>query len=207
MSHIQANPHKSFLFTLGEKQENTISFDNTLITKSDIPIRYLGIWIEEKHGKKYQRQLITQTISSLLVKLTWKATTDKQITYLINHVIFPKVEYLLNDLVLSDKEAEKINKKIRCLVKHKIGFATSSPNSMIHNKLSYGIFDIQSRQVQKHLSDLETHYTAKNLIGQLTRENIDNLQWFSWSNKCIFHSCPKIFTNNQYFLQDVLINA
>src|SRR3954462_3032661 len=77
MSHIQANPHKSFLFTLGERQENTISFDNILITKSDIPIRYLSIWIEEKHGKKYQRQLINQTISSLLAKLTWKATTDK----------------------------------------------------------------------------------------------------------------------------------
>jgi hypothetical protein len=207
MSHIQANPQKSFLFTLGEKHESTITFNNTNIRKTNIPIRYLGVWIEDKQGKKYQRQLIQQITSSLLNKLTWKRTTDKQIAYLTNHVIFPKIEYLLNDLVLDEKETEKINRKVRHVVKHKTGFATSSPNSMMHNKLSYGIFDIQSRQIQKHLTDLETHYSAKNLVGQLTRENIDNLQWLSWSNKSILHSCPKMFKNNHFFIQDVLRNA
>src|SRR3982751_837779 len=104
MTHIQANPQKSFLFTLGESNTPDVKFDNTTIQESIIPIRYLGIWIEKKTGKKFQKNLIFSTTTLLLDRLTWKRIIDKQITYLTNHVIFPKLEYLLNDMVLSKEE-------------------------------------------------------------------------------------------------------
>src|SRR3954470_4421125 len=113
MAYIQANPHKSFLFTIGEENTSEVKFDNTVIKKTDLPIRYLGVWVEKKPGKKYQRQLIEQTVAALVNKLTWKQITDKQTTYLVNHVIFPKIEYLLNDVVLTENKAEKINKRVR----------------------------------------------------------------------------------------------
>src|SRR4051812_26192415 len=93
------------------------------------------------------------------------------------------------------------------MVKHKTGFVTSSPNSVAHSKLSYSAFDIQARQIQKHTTDLHTHYAGKNMVGRLTRESIQNLQWFTWFNQCILADCLRVFTNNVLFLQEVLRNT
>src|SRR5262245_2946578 len=59
-------------------------------------IRYLRIWLQPK-GKSYQQNLMKQRISYIISAIKRSKTTDKQIRYIINHVLVSQIQYLITN--------------------------------------------------------------------------------------------------------------
>jgi hypothetical protein len=157
MTNIRVNPQKSALLVINTADPQTfITVKNEIVNAitNGTPIRVLGTWHEIEPGKKHQRQLILRHITAFYNKISWKKITDKQHRYLINQVLFPKIEYLMLDLVLSQPEMYKINTIIRKGMRHRVGLANITPNTVVHWNSTYGIFDIEFRQLQSLITNL-----------------------------------------------------
>src|SRR4051812_19930306 len=70
----------------------------------------------------------------------------------------PVLEYLLQDLVLTEPECNTINSKIMQTFKHKIHLPTTAVNSGIYMHTEYKIFNIYDCQLELH---------SKNLLNRL----------------------------------------
>ena len=62
----------------------------------------------------------------------------------------PSITYLLNDMIISQKECNKIASKLSNTIKHKLGLAKTAPNNIIYNNKEYGMFHIWDRQMLLH---------------------------------------------------------
>jgi DNA-binding ferritin-like protein (Dps family) len=114
------------------------------------------------------------------------------------------MKYLLNDMVLTKREATSIDRQIRSGFKQKTGFAKSAPNGIVHSELFYKVFNISQRQVQRHTTNLIQYIARKDLIGQIIRNKLQELQYRSWTEKPIGVECPLIDKQKHNLLQDVL---
>ena len=166
LNNFKVNPDKSSLIiTHNTDSTQQINFIGKNIKPSDPqqPIRFLGVWITAAGSKAYQIDLIQKRVFQIAQTLARKAITDKQIRYIINHVLMPALEYLLQDLVLTEPECNTINSKIMQTFKHKIHLPTTAINSGIYMHTGYKIFNIYDRQLELH---------SKNLLNRLNSDNI-----------------------------------
>lgn len=207
MTDIKANPLKTHMVVTGIQGPKTLRFKNTTIERTQDPVRYLGIWIQEGKQKAFQKQILREKTEQITNKINWKKVTDKQMIYVLNNVLFPRIEYLLNDMVLTQQETEKINRRIRHTTKRKLGFANTAPNSLFHSDMGYKVFDLHTRQVQKHMADIQTQGNMNNIVSYIIRANITNIQWSAWTTTPILTKCPKLFKSNQNFTHDLIRNG
>ena len=105
-----------------------------------------------------------------------RRVTDKQARYIINHVIMPSLEYLLNDMYIPENICNNLMTKIAKTFKHKVGLANTTPNNCIYNKLEYGIFHIFDRQVQLHATNWLNKINLENATGKIARFRLQSLQ-------------------------------
>ncbi|RHZ58966.1 hypothetical protein Glove_366g12 [Diversispora epigaea] len=117
-----------------ENHEKGLNFiDNQIIpTRPSEAVRYLGVWVQENGKKTYQKKLIEEKIHQTVSIMIRKRLTDKQSRYIINHVLFPQVEYLLSDYVYPEKGLEKLNAKIRMVFKRSCGHTSKLPNKLVN---------------------------------------------------------------------------
>src|SRR4051812_4457312 len=183
--NIQINATKSELIIInGDKtdKEQGIEIVGSIVkpTRKEA-IRYLGVWLTEKGDKFFQERKIQEKVNMTMNMIRFKKLTNKQTRYIINQVLFPQIEYLLNDLVLSEDTCEKINSQIRQVFKNKCKLTITFPNSMIHASWGYQVFNITDRQLQKHAIDLIQRINENNLCGATTPIRIQQLQNNIWS--------------------------
>jgi hypothetical protein len=143
----------------------------------------LGIWISEDGKKKVQLNKLTDNIIKMTSILRRKKLTDKQLRYIINHVIFPQTEYLLTDMILPVQTVDLLNSKIRQCFKSCMGFQSSLPNSILHSHWGYRIFNIEDRQLQLHATELMNRLNMDNECGVITKIRLQCLQNRIWSTK------------------------
>src|SRR6185369_11201990 len=110
-----------------------------------------------------------------------KVITDKQLRYIINQVYIPKITYLLNDMTLSTNTCNKFQSKISKTIKHKLGLATTTPNTVLYNPLEYGFFQIWERQIIHHGTNWQIRINSPNHAGILTRIRTQETQNIYWS--------------------------
>ena len=144
---IAINPSKSQVIHINPKSEEKnspiIMNEQAVIpVGKNEPVRYLGVWLTQSGKKTFQRNLISTKVTNACRILNWKKATDKQIRYIINQVVFPQIEYLLTDLILSKSQCDKINAKILNFFKNKTGFARTAINSLFFMEEGYKIFNI-----------------------------------------------------------------
>src|SRR4051812_14798447 len=185
---ITINTSKSDLIVLNsihDREANTIDFVNSTLVphEPEIAIRYLGIWISEDGKKKVQIEKLTDNIIKMTNILRGKRLTDKQLRYIINHVIFPQTEYLLTDMVLPEQTIDKVNSKIKQCFKSSMGFQSSLPDSILHSHWGYRIFNIEDRQLQLHATELMNRLNMNNECGTITKIRLQNLQNQIWSSE------------------------
>jgi len=146
LNNLKTNPDKSTLITTNHSHNNPkqIILSNQIIKAKHKhePIRFLGTWISASNSKTYQKDLIKNKIIQTTQTLSHKYITDKQCRYIINHVLLPSIEYLLQDLVLTDAECIQLNSIIIKTFKHKINLPITAINSAIHMHTGYKIFHI-----------------------------------------------------------------
>ena len=66
--------------------------------------------------------------------------TKKQVEYIMNRVLIPKIEYRIQHSELFWNTCNNLTKKIRKLVRNKAIIVNMLPNSAVHHK---GIYNIQ----------------------------------------------------------------
>jgi ribonuclease HI len=198
LNDIQTNPKKSYLLIInGSTQDRstgiTLQGQQIIGTEPDIAVRILGVWHNSKGTKQYQQQLIKQKIRKTSTLIGMRRVTDKQARYIINHVMMPSLEYLLNDMYIPENICNNLITKIAKTFKHKVGLANTTPNNCIYNKLEYGIFHIFDRQVQLHATNWLNRINLENTTGKIARFRLQSLQNQFWSHNNILDHMDKPF--------------
>ena len=96
----QVNGKKSVLITINspKKDLNKVVYIGPnreplkKLDKNDFT-RYLGIWLEEKNQKKFIINLLQREIFQVTQALGKKKATNKQVLYILNRVLIPRIEY------------------------------------------------------------------------------------------------------------------
>ncbi|CAG8827019.1 4126_t:CDS:1, partial [Gigaspora rosea] len=141
-NNIRVNPSKSYPLTNTKKEKTpTIEFDNSTIyaSKNNTPIKYLGAWFIAGNSLYPVQRLILAEMQSNLKKLQLAKIMEKQAIYIINRVIFSRLQYHLHSAYLKPSQIKKINRICISIVKQKEGLARGILNSFLHNPEIYGL--------------------------------------------------------------------
>src|SRR5437868_9958725 len=113
INNIQINPSKSRLITINTKsniEEHKIIVDKQEVyaTKEKEAVRFLGVWIGQKLGKKQIVAKAKQVVRLFVNTIKKKIVTTSQVLYINNVCLMPKLEYILQSIFLTKDECEKI---------------------------------------------------------------------------------------------------
>src|SRR5277367_2625818 len=211
INDISANNEKSTLIcinTTPSDRISRISFTNIQILSQNKheSIRILGVWISESGNKKFQKNIITNKINNTINILKWKKITDKQFRYIINQVLFPAIEYLLNNMILSENECDILNSKILQTFKNKNNLPTTTPNCILFSDFGYKLFNIWNRQLLLHGSNLQNRINNHNLCNNTTMIRLQQLQNQYWSHTSILEDKLPFHTKKNSNLTNDILN-
>lgn len=206
---IKINAEKSRLICInnktGKQSLNFMKEKINAIGKHD-QIRILGVYLAANGKKQYQKNLIEEKVKNTCRILTWKKATDKEIRYIINHVLFPAIEYLLNDIIISKKQCNHLNSMCLKVIKHKAGFAQTAINSMFYLPEGYKLFDIYDRQLQLHIKNLSDRLNKKDNLGNSTIIRLQQFQNYLWTDKEFIKMKDTIKIKDHFNLTASIIN-
>ena len=146
-------------------------------------MRYLSIWISARYNKNFVKKQIVTKISSFIDKLKYKPLTDKQLRYLNNMVLIPRLEYRSKLIILSEKECDALYRPMRLLIKQKLKLRKCTPNATLHSKLSYGFNDLNSNAIQAKIQQFINIINAPiedSVLGKSSIIRLKQLQSQFW---------------------------
>uniref|UniRef100_U9TH20 RNase H type-1 domain-containing protein n=1 Tax=Rhizophagus irregularis (strain DAOM 181602 / DAOM 197198 / MUCL 43194) TaxID=747089 RepID=U9TH20_RHIID len=131
-----------------KEEENQVLLDgcSVKINNSEEGARFLGVWFSAQANFKSHNRIIEDCVKRLTNVMRWKKLTAKECIYLWNTVIIPVVEYQLQCTVLNKVLIEKLDSKIRSVIKQKCGLAAHTSNSVIHDKDFLGCKSVEALQ-------------------------------------------------------------
>jgi ribonuclease HI len=190
LNSMMVNFDKSCLITDEDDAAPIIfrnSFDNSTFScptiSSNDSMRYLGVWISAKYNKNFIKRQIATEIASFIDKLKYKPLTDKQLRYLNNMVLIPRIEYRSKLMIFSDAECDVLYKPMRILIKQKLQLRKNIPNSTLHSKLAYGFVDLHTNATQAKIQQFINIINAPikgTILGQSTIIRLKQLQKHYW---------------------------
>ena len=114
LNHIKVNWDKSVLLINNSRQNQPLICDiNGNLTKID-PLslndstRYLGLWISLGRNKTFTIKLLQNEIKNAVNIMFKKWLTDKQLVYIFNTVLTPRLEYRAQTIALSERQCDAI---------------------------------------------------------------------------------------------------
>ena len=171
-NRIKVNSNKSKLIVINNKEtsENThikYGLNETLIypEKKDEPTRFLGVWIGANNNKNYVKKQVKRDVEIIHSLAKGKTITAEQMTYVINAVAIPRIEYKMNITIFNKKEADESTTKLRKLLRYKIGITNTSPNVLLSNKEIFNLINLYNRQKEKQITELELRLNDKHNLG------------------------------------------
>src|SRR5437016_6965136 len=138
-----------FLFDLGVH-----SFALTPLSPKD-SFRFLGVWFTLSLSHNYIKKQCKTEYALVAAKLRFKKLTNKQLTYLHNMVLMPKVLYRLKATLLSDKDCQTISLPFKSMFKRSLQFVSTILNSFL---------SFHSARSEEHTSELQS---LTNLVCRL----------------------------------------
>jgi len=123
-----------------------------------------------------------------------------------NRVVIPIIEYKLQCIVLSEKETNTLDSKIRQTIKRALNMATTVPNFIVHDKDMLNV---------KRIEHLQREILAKNLLymlndegelGKITRISTITAQGKLWHENCIVGDIEHIDTESNIWIVRALKN-
>src|SRR3990170_3469599 len=127
LNNIKNNKHKSTLITNNPSitQSTLIRYGNEdidiKITLPSESVRFLGIWFNLLGKRTFNLTKLKSITSATALMLNRKILTHDHLKYIINRVIFPKLEYLMTNIICSESECNSIMAPLRILCKTKSG--------------------------------------------------------------------------------------
>src|SRR3990170_5932100 len=123
-----------------------------------------------------------------------KRTSDKQLLYVYNMVIIPRLEYLTQITILTAKECRQIITPFRILFKHKLQMDKMTPNAILNNPLIYNFRDFYEVQLQSKLNNFAVQLNQQSLMQRValfrlkqlqTQECLEVLPTITWNSTVI----------------------
>ena len=193
LNNIMINKQKSELLVKIPKNKNIynnevdLNFGNEQIKiqpkKYSESIRILGIWMNLGKKRNFIIQQAKDEVLSLCNIMKKKFITDKQLLYIYNTVIIPRIEYRTQLTFLTKKECDNISSPFRQLFKHKIHLSTSAPNAIINNRMIYNYRNLYEVQLQSKITNFYIQLNDKRLLGNITDIRLKQIQHNEWLRK------------------------
>ncbi|RIA95310.1 hypothetical protein C1645_816927 [Glomus cerebriforme] len=96
-------------------------------------VRILSIWVNLDFNCFFVKIQINDDIIHAVNVMKYKKLTDKHLVYIFNTVLYPKIEYRSQLMVLSKNECLAVTAPFRKLFNRKIHLSSSFPSSILHS--------------------------------------------------------------------------
>ncbi|GBC51583.1 RNA-directed DNA polymerase from mobile element jockey-like [Rhizophagus irregularis DAOM 181602=DAOM 197198] len=116
--------------------------------------RFLGVWFNIKSSRDFVRKQLKRECCSFAATIRPAKLSPKQVVYLHNAVLIPKLEYRMQVTHLSESDCHLITRSIRSVVKHKANFSRSLPNPILFLSQALGLINLFAHQWQCHITNL-----------------------------------------------------
>ncbi|GBB97707.1 hypothetical protein RclHR1_30450001, partial [Rhizophagus clarus] len=130
---------------------SSISVTSLSITSS---FRFLGVWFNLKGSRDFVKKQIAGECNSFAATFRPARLSAKQIVYLYNSVLIPKLKYRMQVTHLSVTDCYVATRAIRSLIKHKANFSRSLPNPILYLSQALGLINLSSHLIQCHINNL-----------------------------------------------------
>ncbi|GET56229.1 RNA-directed DNA polymerase from mobile element jockey-like [Rhizophagus irregularis DAOM 181602=DAOM 197198] len=116
--------------------------------------RFLGVWFNVAGSRDFVRNQVARECNSFAATVRPAKLSAKQVVYLHNTVLIPKLEYRMQVTHLSESECASATSSIRSLVKHKANFSRVLPDFILFLSQGLGLINLFFHQSQTHLTNL-----------------------------------------------------
>src|SRR4051795_3186294 len=157
----------------------TSSFSITLISQK-VPFRFLGVWFLLSNNTSFVKKQCRMEYQLFANKLNRKMLTIRQLTYLHNAVLLPKVEYRMMCTILPEAVCKTIAAPMRKLIKHAGKLSNTIPLSFPHLDQGLHMTDLHLRIIQNHISTFTTRFNTSEILSKIYRHRLHNLQDALW---------------------------
>ena len=111
---------------------------------------------------------VKEVVLNIAKCLKRKYITNKQLLYIYNMVIIPKLEYLTQIIYITEKKYDMIMALFRMVFKHKLSFSTTAPNSIMDNQNIYNFRNLYDLQIQSKITNFLIQINAYGILGIVT---------------------------------------
>jgi exonuclease III/ribonuclease HI len=143
-------------------------------------IRFLGVWINLAGHREFIINQTTDEVTHFCHIINNKRITDKQLLYLWNMVVIPRIEYRTQITYLGFEDCNKITSFFRKFFKHKLNLSLTAPNALMENRYIYNFRDIFEVQKQSKITNFFIQLNDKGLLGRITNIRLRQLQSQEW---------------------------
>ncbi|MGF7231783.1 hypothetical protein, partial [Arachidicoccus sp.] len=124
--------------------------------------RFLGVWFTLSPSHNFIKQQCKTEYALVAAKLRYKKLTNKQLIYLHNMVLMPKVLFRLKSTLLSEKDCHAISLPFRSVFKRSLQLVSTTPNNFLSYHRAIGLTDLFQRNLIDHSARFERLFNLDN---------------------------------------------
>lgn len=133
-------------FTLALSDLNRVPSISIVPLPMGSSFRFLGVWFNLSNSTRFVTSQLAAKFSRFAGILSRARLTAKQLVYLHNAVLIPKVEYRMQVTFLSERDCAWVSSKFRSLFKRKLGLAVTFPSCVLHSDKYFGLISLYTHQ-------------------------------------------------------------
>ncbi|EXX74864.1 ribonuclease H-like domain-containing protein [Rhizophagus irregularis DAOM 181602=DAOM 197198] len=141
-------------FNLDLSSLNSVSSITITPISMTTSFRFLGVWFNIKSSRDFVKKQLKRECYSFAAIIRPAKLSPKQVVYLHNAILIPKLEYRMQVTHLSESDCHLITRSIRSVVKHKANFFRSLPNPILFLSQALGLINLFAHQRQCHITNL-----------------------------------------------------
>src|SRR5436305_10816495 len=131
--------------------------------------------------------------------------TIRQLTYLHNSVLLPKVEYRMMCTILPESVCNSIAAPMRKIIKHAGKFSNTLLSSFLYLNQGLQLTDLHAQITQNHISTLTIRFNSFGILSGIYHHRIHNLQEALWTPIHPFDITDfTVWKHTKTFLNDLL---
>src|SRR5439155_16690104 len=119
-------------------------------------------------------------VLSIVYILKNKRITHKQLLYIYNMVIVPRIEYRSQLTHLTQRDCTTIIAPYRKQLKNAIRLSISAPNAILENNLIYKFRDLYEVLFQSKITNFTIQINDNSLLGLITTIRLQQIQTQEW---------------------------
>jgi hypothetical protein len=146
------------------------------VVTNNMSTRILGVWINSNCNKRFVYNQLKKEVDTDCLIMKNKFLTDKQLLYIYNNVIIPRMEYKSQLTGFSEKVCKKLQSPYLTLLKQKLKLPKTCPNSIFYNRLIYKFKDLYETKMQSMITNFFIQINDKKLLGMTTQIRLRQIQ-------------------------------